>query len=231
MMSTKQQLEVESHIHPYSCFMFVYLIRSDMKPENIGFDIRGDVKLFDFGLAKSLHPDYLCDERRQLYHLSAPTGSFPYMASDVQNAESYNEKCDVYSFGFLLFEILSLQWIKKKLRPRELLHKLAVQCEMPRRYKKKWSPRLLHLCTTCWSPNPACRPSMAAIGDKLADELCAIQHEEAVNLSDRNHELEEKSTASMLRRSLSKEVGGTVMEDQSSRTDLNCLAMLDCDNE
>lgn len=192
----------------------MFLCHSDIKPENIGFDIRGDVKVFDFGLAKSLHPDYLCDERRQLYHLSAPTGSFPYMAPEVQNVEAYNEKCDVYSFGVLLYEILSLQWIKQKRRPRELLHKIAVQCEMPRRYKKKWSPRLLNLCTTCWSPNPAYRPSMAAIGDKLTDELCAIQ-QEAVNLSDRNHELEEKSTASMQFRESSKSlnVAGKVVQE------------------
>jgi serine/threonine protein kinase len=26
-----------------------------LKPENIGFDIRNDVKIFDFGLAKELH--------------------------------------------------------------------------------------------------------------------------------------------------------------------------------
>jgi hypothetical protein len=27
-----------------------------LKPENAGFDVRGDVRLFDFGLAKELKP-------------------------------------------------------------------------------------------------------------------------------------------------------------------------------
>jgi serine/threonine protein kinase len=30
------------------------LLYRDIKPENIGFDKRGDVKVFDFGLMKSL---------------------------------------------------------------------------------------------------------------------------------------------------------------------------------
>jgi len=30
------------------------IVHRDLKPNNIGFDIRGDVKIFDFGLAKEL---------------------------------------------------------------------------------------------------------------------------------------------------------------------------------
>ena len=40
-----------------AAFMYLHenrLIYRDIKPENIGFDIRGDVKIFDFGLCKSL---------------------------------------------------------------------------------------------------------------------------------------------------------------------------------
>jgi hypothetical protein len=48
------------------------------KPDNLGFDVRGDVKLFDFGLAKEL------DVKKKLedgtYHLTADTGSLRYMA-------------------------------------------------------------------------------------------------------------------------------------------------------
>lgn len=43
------------------------------KPDNVGFDIRGDVKLFDFGLAKELMPR----ERvgKDQYKASGLTGS------------------------------------------------------------------------------------------------------------------------------------------------------------
>jgi serine/threonine protein kinase len=46
--------------------------------ENIGFDIRDDVKLFDFGLAKEVH---LKDrDANGLFNLTAMTGSLRYMA-------------------------------------------------------------------------------------------------------------------------------------------------------
>lgn len=32
------------------------LVYRDVKQENIGFDVRGDVKVFDFGLCKGLSP-------------------------------------------------------------------------------------------------------------------------------------------------------------------------------
>jgi hypothetical protein len=41
---------------PASCYQSLYSL-SDIKAKNIGFDVRGIVKIFDFDLVKSLHPD------------------------------------------------------------------------------------------------------------------------------------------------------------------------------
>jgi hypothetical protein len=50
-----------------------------IKPENIGFDIRGDVKVFDFGLMKSLDDHLKAKNDAYGYHLTALTGSIPYV--------------------------------------------------------------------------------------------------------------------------------------------------------
>jgi serine/threonine protein kinase len=80
---------------------------SDIKKQNIGFDIHGNVNVFDFGLAKSL-----CEDRLsycKYYNLTANVGSIPYMAPEVALGRPYNEKCDIFSFGILLYEIMSLR--------------------------------------------------------------------------------------------------------------------------
>jgi serine/threonine protein kinase len=58
-----------------SCCRLVY---RDIKPDNIGFDVRGDVKLFDFGLMANLRPELRRED--DMYSLTGRTGSFPYMA-------------------------------------------------------------------------------------------------------------------------------------------------------
>ena len=56
----------------------------DIKPQNIGFDIRGDVKIFDFGLMKSMDPRFrvLAKIRgpQPTYNLTGFTGSIPYVS-------------------------------------------------------------------------------------------------------------------------------------------------------
>jgi len=63
------------------------IIYRDLKPENVGFDIRGDIKIFDFGLAKELTDDLKNDDGT--YKLTEMTGSPRYMAPEVANAEPY----------------------------------------------------------------------------------------------------------------------------------------------
>lgn len=45
--------------------------------QNFGFDIRGDIKVFDFGLTKALTPSRRA-KKSKMYNLTPITGSFPY---------------------------------------------------------------------------------------------------------------------------------------------------------
>mmetsp|Transcript_20178 Transcript_20178/g.26017 ORF Transcript_20178/g.26017 Transcript_20178/m.26017 type:complete len:399 (-) Transcript_20178:220-1416(-) len=82
------------------------IVYRDIKPDNIGFDVRGDVKIFDFGLAKELHPDKV--DADGTYKLTGDTGSPRYMAPEVFLDKPYNATCDVHSFTILVWQILKL---------------------------------------------------------------------------------------------------------------------------
>ena len=51
----------------------------DLKPENAGFDVRDDVKLFDFGLCTSLFSKRKAKDGYG-YRLTGRAGSIPYMS-------------------------------------------------------------------------------------------------------------------------------------------------------
>ena len=55
----------------------------DIKPKNMGFDVRGDIKNYDFGLCTSLEPEDKCKDGSYGYHLSFMTRSVPYMAPEI----------------------------------------------------------------------------------------------------------------------------------------------------
>jgi len=84
------------------------VIYRDLKPDNIGFDIRDDVKIFDFGLAKELS-EKLRYRNSDTYKLTAETGSPRYMAPEIAIRRPYNQKADVYSFALLFWQICELK--------------------------------------------------------------------------------------------------------------------------
>ena len=73
------------------------VLHRDLKPDNIGFTLNGQVKVIDFGLAKIVdNASAMSDE---VYIMSGETGSLRYMAPEVADSLPYNHKADVYSFG------------------------------------------------------------------------------------------------------------------------------------
>uniref|UniRef100_A0A915KBC8 non-specific serine/threonine protein kinase n=1 Tax=Romanomermis culicivorax TaxID=13658 RepID=A0A915KBC8_ROMCU len=74
------------------------IIYRDLKPENILLDSEGHVALTDFGLSK----ESLDDERAYSF-----CGTVEYMAPEVVNRKGHSTAADWWSFGVLMFEMLT----------------------------------------------------------------------------------------------------------------------------
>ena len=143
------------------------------KPENIGFDNKGVVKLFDFGLAKEVRKE---DESPNgTYKLTADTGSLRYMAPEVGNKWPYNFLADSYSFGIMLWEVTSLERPFAMYTPNEIRDMVMKWGERPK-VKDDWPGRVKQLMTTAWDSSFRKRPTMETFRDALDKEVTEALH-------------------------------------------------------
>jgi sugar lactone lactonase YvrE len=78
------------------------IIHRDLKPANILLGANGQVCLGDFGLARTMFNDSIVDVESR--HLE---GTAPYMSPAVAAGNAEDTRCDIYSFGALLYEMLT----------------------------------------------------------------------------------------------------------------------------
>ena len=76
-----------------------HYIHRDLKPENILLS-KGIIKIADFGLAR-----VIVDPKVKM-QMTSMIGSYLYMAPEVFYKDSYSSKCDVWSTGFLLYQMI-----------------------------------------------------------------------------------------------------------------------------
>lgn len=137
------------------------IIYRDLSPDNIGFDVRGEVKIFDFGLAKELLPTSKQEDGN--YKLTGYTGSLRYMAPEVVLCKPYNESADVFSFGILLWQIISCvtpyQGFSVKMYESLVVEK-GFRPDDPKAKIDSWPKELKKLMTSCWSSNTKARPTL-----------------------------------------------------------------------
>lgn len=162
------------------------------------------MKIFDFGLCKTLDPREKV--HGNFYKLTAKTGSIPYMAPEVVMGKPYNQYADVFSFGILLWEILTLKWAFNGYSPQEYFIRVAKNNErlaVPRNAP----PMIRTILPEAWDKDPKCRPSMKRMGALIRGELEDITADAAI-LNRTQHMMNQSARSQHLRRMLSASNSG-----------------------
>jgi serine/threonine protein kinase len=155
------------HSSPHS------IIHRDLKPDNIGFDVRGDIKIFDFGMARELLR--LAEHSDGTYNFTQMTGTLRYMAPEVALGHPYNASVDAYSFSIILWEILALDRAYKSLTSEDEFKTAFRKGNRPR-LQSSFSERCKAILAGGWSPKLQDRLTMSTINGMLRRELIRLRN-------------------------------------------------------
>ncbi|XP_053087805.1 mitogen-activated protein kinase kinase kinase 7 isoform X2 [Pangasianodon hypophthalmus] len=129
------------------------LIHRDLKPPNLLLVAGGTVlKICDFGTA--------CDIQT---HMTNNKGSAAWMAPEVFEGNNYSEKCDVFSWGIILWEVITRRKPFDEIGGPAFRIMWAVHRGTRPPLIKNLPKPIESLMTRCWSKDPSQRPSMEEI--------------------------------------------------------------------
>lgn len=157
------------------------IIYRDLKPENLGFDIRGDIKVFDLGFAKELRPDMkagLDDSGDEVYNLTPKTGTLIYMAPEVVIMKPYSLKADVYSLAILLYEFMHPGVEPFPKATAGIHEKFVCRGSLRPKMGKKVPKEIASLMTSMWTKGAGDRPGMKSVSLKLKREWQLLQKDD-----------------------------------------------------
>jgi len=137
------------------------ILHRDLKPENIGLMSDGTIKLFDFGLSRML--EGASSYSNNVYKMTGKTGSLRYMAPEIVNQCPYNYKVDVYSFGIILWELLSNKRSFMGIKENEFMTDVVYGTRRPSPMNQNWPEKLIELMNTCWDVDCSKRPTFSKI--------------------------------------------------------------------
>jgi serine/threonine protein kinase len=152
------------------------IIHRDLKPSNLMVNARGDLKVADFGIARSLH-----ESVSVLTMQRGRSGTLLYMSPQQLNGERGTALDDVYSLGASLYELITS-------KPpfyfgnidRQILEKTpARMADRRRELEIEGGPidaRWEEVIRACLDKDPARRPqSVSEVADRLAIRLASTR--------------------------------------------------------
>ncbi|KAJ0753615.1 putative protein kinase TKL-CTR1-DRK-2 family [Helianthus annuus] len=130
------------------------IVHRDLKSPNLLVDEDWNVKVCDFGLSRLKHNTFLSSK--------STAGTPEWMAPEVLRNENSNEKCDVYSFGVILWELATLRLPWSGMNPMQVVGAVGFQnrrLDIP----KDVDPLVGRIIWECWQTDPNLRPSFAQL--------------------------------------------------------------------
>ncbi|KAJ0040476.1 hypothetical protein Pint_28595 [Pistacia integerrima] len=134
------------------------------------------VKVADFGVARV---------QAQSGVMTAETGTYRWMAPEVIGHKPYDHKADVFSFGIVLWELISAEIPYSGFSPLQAAV-AVVQKGLRPSIPKHSHPKLTELIQRCWHSDPIQRPNFSEITDILQQLIKEVAREREDNRSNRS---------------------------------------------
>jgi serine/threonine protein kinase len=136
-------------------------IHRNLKPSNLFITNDGHLRIGDLTWCRFAGSGSKCELTKQ-------PGSAHYQAPEIYAQDNYDLSIDLFAFGLVLYEILSLHPVfPADLAPPQVMKKLA-KPELPE-IPGDWTLRVRQILQSCWRKDPARRPSFDKIAFMLSE--------------------------------------------------------------
>ncbi|KAG9129840.1 hypothetical protein Leryth_006983 [Lithospermum erythrorhizon] len=129
------------------------IVHRDLKTANLLMDEHDVVKVADFGVSRV---------QVKTGVMTAETGTYRWMAPEVIEHKPYDHKADVFSFGIVLWELLTGEIPYSLLTPLQAAVGVVQKCLRPT-IPESTHPKFANLLEKCWQQDPTLRPNFSEI--------------------------------------------------------------------
>ncbi|CAN4077792.1 unnamed protein product [Withania somnifera] len=141
------------------------IVHRDLKSSNLLVDKSWTVKVGDFGLSKLKYTTFLT--------ANSGRGTPQWMAPEILRNEPSTEKSDVFSFGVIVWELMteSIPW--KDLNPLQVVRVVGFmddRLDIP----QKLDPRISAIILDCWQSIPELRPSFEDLSRRMTEIILSF---------------------------------------------------------
>uniref|UniRef100_J3NE67 non-specific serine/threonine protein kinase n=2 Tax=Oryza brachyantha TaxID=4533 RepID=J3NE67_ORYBR len=136
------------------------IIHRDLKSSNLLVDKNWTVKVADFGLSRLKRETFLTTKTGK--------GTPQWMAPEVLRNEPSDEKSDVYSYGVILWELVTQKIPWENLNSMQVIGAVGFmnhRLEIPSETDPQWTSLILN----CWETDSQLRPSFQQLLERLRE--------------------------------------------------------------